>query len=153
MLDALQKSAFAQGIAQSQAITATLSALHVLGFAMVTSGALMFGLRSLGVLFRDRPPLDVLRPATRAVMLGAAMNVMTGALMFSPRAVSALANPIFQAKMLFLISAVLVHVILMRRLVRRYHGGRAAGRIVAGAAGAVLWLAVGVAGAAFILIE
>ena len=53
MLETLQASAFAKAIAQSQVITAGLSAVHALGFAMVTSSALVAGLRTLGGLFSD----------------------------------------------------------------------------------------------------
>jgi hypothetical protein len=154
MLDALQRSSFAQTIAQSQMITASLSALHVLGFAMVTSGALLLGLRALGRVFADRPAFDVVRPAARLLMLGACMNVMTGALLFSPRATSAVANGFFRTKMLLLVGAVIAQLVLMRGMRRRSRKGEPGFASVPGAAvSAALWIAVGVAGAAFILIE
>jgi len=154
MLDALQRSSFAQTIAQSQILTASLSALHVLGFAMVTSGALLLGLRALGRIFADRPVADVVRPAARLLAVGACMNILTGALLFSPRAASAVHNGFFQTKMLLLVSAAIVQIVVMRNLGRQSH--RHDSRFpsaLGGALSAVLWLAVGAAGAAFILIE
>jgi hypothetical protein len=156
MLEALQKSAFVQTIAQSQVIIASLSALHALGFAMVTSSALVFLLRTLGWLFVDRPRSEIARPAGRVLMLGACMNIVTGTLMFSTRATSALANEFFRAKMLLLASALLVYGTFMRRAGRpsgTAGPGAGASVTVGGILGAVLWLAVGVAGCAFILIE
>jgi hypothetical protein len=156
MLEALQKSAFAQAIGQSQVITASLSALHALGFAMVTSSALVFLLRELGWLFVDRPRIEIARPAGRVLMLGACMNIVTGALMFSTRATAALANEFFRAKMLLLASALLMSGTFMRPAGRLSGAAEPVARTSVspgGILGALLWLAVGVAGCAFILIE
>jgi hypothetical protein len=76
--------------------------------------------------------------------------------MFSPRATSALANGFFQAKMLLLASALLVYGTFMRRVALPTGAGDPGARAsvkVGGVIGALLWLAVGVAGCAFILIE
>jgi len=65
MLEALQRSWLAHTINESQVITASLSALHVIGFTLVMSSAAVTGLRMIGVTLREVPVLDVVRPATR----------------------------------------------------------------------------------------
>jgi hypothetical protein len=154
MLDALQRSAFAQVIAQSQMITASLSALHVLGFSMVMSGAFIFGLRSLGLLFVERPAMELLRPAARVLFIGVAMNILTGALLFSPRAASAVANIFFRTKMVLLVTAVLLQVVVLRAAIVRARTLDDTGPgALAGTAGLTLWIGVALAACAFILLE
>jgi hypothetical protein len=154
MLETLQASAFAKAIAQSQVITAGLSAVHALGFAMVTSSALVAGLRILGGLFGDRPAIEILRPASRVLFAGLVINILTGALLFSPRAASAAANPFFRSKMILLACAIAVQVVVMRGVMLRSRSGDgSAPSLAAGATGLLLWLGVAVAACAFVLIE
>jgi len=154
MLETLQASAFAKTIAQSQVLTAGLSAIHAVGFAMVTSSALVSGLRTLGRLFRDRPAVEILRPASRVLFAGLAINIVTGALLFTPRAASAAANPFFRTKMALLAGAILVQVLVMRGVLHRARlGDPSAPSVAAGGAGLLLWIGVAVAACAFVLIE
>jgi hypothetical protein len=142
----------ASAIRESLTLTATLSAAHLIGFTLITGGALLANLRCLGVLLAKQPLKDVMRPATRGIAIGLAISVFTGGLSFSTRATAAAENSIFQAKMSLLVAAVLLHFAVQRRLARA--SGPETGVVRAtGALGLGLWLGLALAGCAFILLE
>ena len=133
-------------------MTGSLSAIHLLGFTLVTGGAFVSNLRLLGILLPDRPVIDVSRPASRGMAVGLLVSIATGAFLFSSRATAASANPIFQFKMLLLALAALFHFTIHRRV----SGAPAVAPWVLRAAGAtsfLLWTGVALAGAGFILLE
>lgn len=145
----IESSGIAQAIASSTAITGSLSAVHVTGFMLVTGSALVANLGSLGVLFRGRPTTELVGPANRAILLGLAISVVTGALLFSARATDVSMNGTFRLKMLLLIAAALFHFVVHRRAAAR---GEPVARI-ATFVGLALWLALAVTACAFILLE
>lgn len=147
----LQHTSVAHTISDSLPLTAVLSAVHLLGLTTVLGSALVSHLRMLGVLFPDRPVAEIAGPTGRALLGGLAVSVVTGLLLFAPRAEQAMANSTFQLKMLLLVAAVTVHVLWQRRVVRRVVPGRLLAAV--GAAGLGLWLSVALAGCAFILVE
>jgi len=63
-------------------LTGALSSVHVIGFTLVTGGALVANLNLLGVLFPGRPPIEVTRPASRGIAAGLAISALTGLLLF-----------------------------------------------------------------------
>ena len=128
-------------------LTASLSAIHLLGVTLVGGGALVAGLRFGGLIFSDQALRAVARPAGRAILLGLVISVVTGALLVSPRAAESAANRFFQAKMLLLLAAAACDVVV-RRL---GYGERAAAS--AGLLRSLLYGAVLLAGCAFILLE
>lgn len=148
----LQATAVAATVRDSLLLTGALSAVHLLGFTLVTGGAFVSNLRFLGVLLHDRPVLDVARPAGRGIALGLAISIATGLLLFAPRATDASINRIFQIKMLFLASATAFHFTVHRAASRRPSASRGALRAV-GATGFLLWAGVALAGCAYILLE
>lgn len=144
-------------------LNAGLSAVHLIGFTLVTGGALVANLNLLGVLFPGRPPIEVTRPASRGIALGVAISVLTGALLFAPRATVASVNWIFQLKMALLATAVLFHVFIHRRVARTPGHNHITGRSAAywspltqratAVVGLLLWTGLALAGCAFILLE
>lgn len=148
----LQATAVAAAVGQSVLLTGALSAVHLLGFTLITGGAFVANLRLLGILLTDRAPWEISRPASRGIALGLVMSVATGILLLSPRAVAASANRIFQIKMLLLASAAVFHFTVHRAVSRRGQVSRAALRLT-GAAGFLLWFGLALAGCAFILLE
>ena len=152
MLEALQDSWLAHEIGESQMITASLSSLHLIGFTLVMSSALVSGLRMLGVTLREVSAINVIRPATRALLIGLSISAVTGALLFIPRAAGAAANSVFRLKMTLLLGALVMHFAVTRRVASRGAGDTAAQRAT-GAVGLALWVGVALAGLAFILLE
>ena len=152
MLEALQASWLAHSINESQGITASLSALHVIGFTLVMSSAVVTGLRMTGITLREVPVIEVIRPATRTMLIGLAVSASTGTLLFLPRASGAASNSIFRAKLTLLLAALLIQFAVTRRVAGRGadHSGT---QRAAGAVGLALWVSVALAGCAFILWE
>ena len=150
-------------VRDSLMLTGALSSMHLLGFTLVTGGALIANLNLLGVLFRGRPPIEVTRPASRGIAIGLAISVVTGVFLFAPRATVASVNWIFQLKMALLASAVLFHVFAHRRVVRTSRDNHVSGAdatswfpsVQRGTAlvGLLLWTGLALAGCAFILLE
>lgn len=147
----LEGTRLALTVRDSLMLTGALSAVHLIGFTLVTGGALVANLNLLGVLFRERPAIEVTRPATRGILVGLAISALTGALLFGPRATAASVNGIFQTKMALLVAALVFHLTVHQRVARREVGG--AQRRATAVVGLLLWIGLGLAGAAFILLE
>ena len=147
----LEGTRVAATVRDSLMLTGALSSVHLLGFTLTTGGALVANLNLLGVLLRDRPPIVVSRPATRGILAGLTISLLTGALLFAPRATVASMNGFFQAKMALLIAASAFHLAVHQR-VARDGAGVALRRLTAGI-GLLLWTGLALAGCAFILLE
>lgn len=147
----LEGTRLAMTVRDSLMLTGALSAVHLVGFTLTTGGALVANLNLLGLLFPDRPPIEVTRPATRGIAFGLAISALTGALLFAPRATVASVNGIFQVKMLLLVTAVLFHAFVHQRVARAETPSSV--RRGTGAIGLLLWIGLALAGCAFILLE
>jgi hypothetical protein len=147
----LEGTRIAVTVRDSLMLTGALSAVHLVGFTLTTGGALVANLNMLGMLFPERSPIDVSRPASRGMALGLAISALTGILLFAPRATVASVNGIFQLKMLLLVTAVLFHAFVHQRVARS--AASASMRRGIGAVGLMLWTALALAGCAFILLE
>jgi hypothetical protein len=147
----LEGTRMAITVRDSLILTGALSAVHLVGFTLTTGGALVANLNLLGVLFPDRPPIEVTRPASRGIALGLAISALTGVLLFAPRATVASVNGIFQTKMLLLIAAVLFHALVHQRVAGS--SVSASARRGTGAVGLLLWTGLALAGCAYILLE
>ena len=151
MLEALQDSWIAHAIGESQMLTASLSALHLLGFTLVMGSAVLANLRLMGLVLADLPFSDVMRPASRGLAVGLVVSATTGFLLFMPRAEGAAGNSTFRLKLSLLVAALLAHLFVADR-VAAPSSAAAAARAV-GATGLLLWFGVALAGCAFILLE
>ena len=147
----LEGTRMAIAVRDSLMLTGALSAVHLVGFTLTTGGALVANLNLLGLLFPDRPPLEVTRPASRGIALGLTISALTGVLLFAPRATVASVNGIFQMKMLLLVAAVVFHSFVHQRVARTATSSSM--RRGTGAVGLVLWVGLALAGCAYILLE
>lgn len=148
----LESTRVAVTVRDSLMLTGALSSVHLLGFTLTTGGALVANLNLLGVLLRNRPPIVVSRPATRGILAGLTISLLTGVLLFAPRATTASENGFFQLKMALLLAASAFHLAVHQRVVRRDATGVALRRLTAGI-GLLLWIGLALAGCAFILLE
>ena len=109
----------------------------------------------MGAVLRGRPVAEVTGAMRTGILIGLAMNIVTGLLMVSPRVADAAANWIFQSKMTLLAAAVIFHFGWYRPAARgnrsTFLPGLPAGAV--GAIGLALWLGVLAAGVGFILLE
>ena len=142
----------AHTVRDSLVLTATLSAMHLIGFTLITGGALLTNLRFAGVLLAQQPLNDVIRPATRGIAAGLAISATTGGLLFSTRAIAAAENPIFRTKMSLLAAGVLLHFAVQRRMAT-VTGAEGGAVRASGVLGLAVWLGLALAGCAFILLE
>jgi hypothetical protein len=159
----LEGTRVAVTVRDSLMLTGALSSVHVIGFTLVTGGALIANLNLLGVLFPGRPPIEVTRPATRGIAVGLGISALTGLLLFAPRAAVASANWIFQLKMALLVTAVLFHVFVHRRVARSPRHNHTTGQSAmswststqraTAVVGLLLWTGLALSGCAFILLE
>lgn len=152
MLETLELSWVARAIGGSQMLTASLSAMHLLGFTLVMGSALVSNLRLLGRLLPGHAATEVTGPAARALFVGVLISATSGLLLFAPRATGAAANSTFRVKLALIVAAALFHFAVQSRVARRAHEAPGAAR-VAGALGLALWAGVALAACAFILIE
>jgi hypothetical protein len=159
----LEATRVATTVRDSLTLTGALSSVHVIGFTLVTGGALVANLNLLGVLFPGRPPIEVTRPASRGIAIGLAISALTGVLLFAPRATAASVNWIFQLKMALLVAAVLFHVFVHRRVARSPGHNHLTGEFAVSwsrptqrataVVGLLLWTGLALSGCAFILLE
>src|SRR4051794_38396807 len=152
VLDWISATRVAQDVASSATLSAWLSAVHALAFTLVIGSALTANLRAIGALLARTTLSDVIVPANRAILIGLAISVVTGGLLFSARAAEAAANGWFQLKMLLLVIAAVFQFTILAAAARKRSVARS--RIVAsGAVGLSLWLGLAVVACAFILLE
>lgn len=148
----LEATRVAQAVGSSMWTVATLSAVHVLGYALVMGGAVVGNLRLAGLIVPSVPTNDVVGPASRGIAYGLVLSIATGILLVSWKAVAAFGNDIFRIKMLLLVAAALLHFLWQARVARNASADRGALRL-AGSVGLIVWLGLALAAAAYILFE
>lgn len=152
VLEWLESSGVATAVGQSVMLTGLASAVHLIGLTLLAGGAAVAWLRLVGLLLAERPVREITDPVGRGMLAGLGLSIVTGFLLFAPRASSAAASSTFQLKMLLLSAAVVFHFTLFRGVTRHAAAGSWPYRLV-GALGPALWISVGVAGCVFILFE
>jgi hypothetical protein len=146
VLTAIQNSAVAHAVSKSNhMVGAGLQIVHVLGFILLLASLVLISLRLLGLAFADQPISKVGRDATRLIWLGLALAVISGTLMFVSSPKMYYYNPAFELKMLLLVVAVLVQVLLLRRVTVNDSPTPALARTSV-ALSLVFWFGVGLAG-------
>jgi len=148
----LETTAVAEATAESLTLTASLSAIHLLGFTLVTGSALLANLKRLGALLPRCSVAEVLRPANRAVVVGLAISVATGVPLFAAHATAVSANGTFQLKMVLLLAAAVCHFAVGWND-RVQAAVVAPGARTGAAVSLALWLSLAVTACAFILLE
>jgi hypothetical protein len=146
VLTAIQNSAVAHAVSKSNhMVGAGLQIFHVLGFILLLASVVLIILRLLGLAFAQQPISKVGRDATRLIWIGLVLTVLSGTLMFvsSPRMYYY--NPAFELKMLLLVAAVLVQVLLLRRVSASDVAAPALARTTV-ALSLASWFGVGLAG-------
>jgi hypothetical protein len=146
VLTAIQNSAVAHAVSKSNhMVGAGLQIVHVLGFILLLSSIVLISLRLLGLAFAQQPVSKVGRDATRLIWLGLALTVVSGTLMFVSSPKTYYYNPAFELKMLLLVAAVLVQVVLLRRVSAKDAPTPALARATV-ALSLASWFGVGLAG-------
>ncbi len=121
-----------------------IQSVHFIGFALSIGTIAMIDLRLLGFGMRQQTPTELAADLNRWTLLGIAMMLVTGFLMFSTDAVTYHNNPSFQVKMICLMVALVFNFTIHRRVVKPGTGPVAA-RLTAGIS-LLLWTTVLAAG-------
>jgi hypothetical protein len=95
-----------------------VESLHFIGFALSIGTIAIVDLRLLGLGVRRQTAQELAQDLNRWTLIGFAVMLITGPLMFSADAVRYHYNPSFQFKMTCLLAALLYHFTLHRRAVR-----------------------------------
>ena len=147
-LSAIQNSGLARAITKSDhLVIAGLQLIHVFAFLLLLSSLVLMSLRLLGlVLQRQSIPLVTYGP-TRLFWSGLSLAIISGALMFVTGTRHYFYNRAFDAKMLLLLVAVVIQLVLFRKVAE----GESPSRVLATATVAlslVFWFGVAIAGRA-----
>lgn len=105
LLAALSASDLATTLRASRWLYATVNTAHVLGIALLVGAIIPLDLRLLG-LWRDVPHDALIRVLLPTALLGLALALTTGTLLFSVRASEYAAIPIFLVKLGLIATAV-----------------------------------------------
>jgi hypothetical protein len=110
LLISVQRSPFAHAIAKANhLLLASLQIVHVVGFILLLAPLLLIGLRILGLVLRDQPLEDIVRPAKKLSWLGLAMAMTSGLLMFLSGPLHYYYNWAFDTKIVLMLAALLLY--------------------------------------------
>ena len=148
----LARTEVATAINQSPYLMGLLSSVHLLGLTLIVGSAFVSCLRCFGFLLPEQPLSAVAKPAGKVIVLGFAVCLATGLLMFAPRATAAARDSAFLIKMTLLLAAVVFHFTLFRYVIRT-DATRPQLLRLTGVLGLTLWFGVGFAGCAFAVFD
>ena len=118
-LRSLQDSAFSNWFLGSESIWTypTVLTLHTVGMAMLVGASIVVHLRILrvGAGF----PIERLRALYKIIWLGFAINLLSGLVLFITEAADRAVDPVFQIKLGSIGLALLLGVVVKRRLIDR----------------------------------
>jgi hypothetical protein len=145
----IETTALSQAIQTHSWVVPTVQTIHILGIAAVMASVLMIDLRMIGV-FPEQPLARVSQRFRPVIWWTLPLLLVTGIIMITGEPGRSLANPVFQLKMLLLISAIVVTLIFQIPLGRNasyWDAGsrRALARIIA-VASLLLWTGIVFAG-------
>ena len=148
----LQSTALAQALREYPSLTAVLSATHVIGFTLVMSGGVIWNLWATGALLNAQASESMTRPAVRVLLAGLTISLVTGIVLFTPRAPGTVVSGVFQLKIALILAAATLQLALSSMVVRRTTSALRWLR-AGGAIGLTLWLSLAVTACWFILFE
>ena len=126
-----------------------IEAVHIVALALLFGAALVLNLRLLGVMLRSVPSPRLARELAPWTLCSLIVILTSGALLFATEALKSFYSVPFRIKMILLISAIVFHYTVGRKVALTEEGRIApAFSKATGIVGIVLWLSVGFAGRA-----
>lgn len=136
----------AQVLAKSDhMVGAGLQVVHILGFVLLLAGVVFISLRLLGLALTDQPLPRVSNGILKLVSLGLLLAFLSGVAMFIASPQLYYYKPVFQFKLLLFVVAVVLHVLLLRRVARQEQPAPRAARASV-ALSLLAWFGIGLAG-------
>lgn len=147
----IEQVPFATALAESRYAFPIVEGVHLIGLALSVGLIFITDLRLVGVLFKEVPIPDILRPLRPYVLTGFAAVFVSGGLLFWAEASMLVQNPAFPWKLVFIALAganalYFEFVIAKRAPVRENHATLPISVRYAGFASLVLWALVIVCG-------
>src|SRR5712664_2115 len=130
----LEQTPLSQAIQSAGWVVPTVQTIHILAIAAVMSSVLMLDLRLLGMVGSDQPLARMTRRFRPVIWWTLPILLVTGVVMIIGEPARSLANPVFQLKMLLLLTAITVTAAL-------HKGSR-----IIGIASVLLWVGIVFAG-------
>ncbi|HLK49458.1 MAG TPA: DUF6644 family protein [Bryobacteraceae bacterium] len=124
----------------SQLIFPTLEVFHIVGFAICVGTIGLVDLRLLGVGMNRQKVAEVAQDVAPWTLVGLALILLSGPLMFSSDPDMYYLNPAFQVKMVCFAGALLFNYTIRRRVALR--GGAGAGAKLVAVISLLLWVSV-----------
>jgi hypothetical protein len=147
-LTAIQTSGFARAITKSNhLVIAVLQIIHVFAFLLLLSSLVLMSLRLLGLVLQRQSIPQVTQGPARLFWFGLSLAVVSGALMFVTGTKHYYYNRAFDAKMLLLLTAVVIQLALFHRVAVSESPRPALARASV-AFSLLLWFGVAIAGRA-----
>jgi hypothetical protein len=116
-LTAIQMNGFARAITKSNhLVIAVLQIIHVFAFLLLLSSLVLMSLRLLGLVLQRQSIPQVTQGPTRLFWFGLSLAVVSGALMFVTGTKHYYYNRAFDAKMLLLLTAIVIQLALFHRV-------------------------------------
>ncbi len=121
VLGALQNSAMAHAVSKSNHLVgAGLQVVHIFVIVLLLGALLLANLRLLGWVLPDTPLQVVASEVRRFFRIGVSLAAVSGTLIFIATAELYGVKWVFWLKMALLVAAVVVHVLLLSRVLRRW---------------------------------
>jgi len=142
------KTALGAAINDSTWLFPAIEGIHIVALALLLGAALLLNLRLLGVMMRNRSLPILARELEPWTLSSLVIILLTGVLLFFSEALRLFQSTPFRIKMVLLLTAIVFHYTVSRRLMTRENG---LPRMLKGAAavtGIALWIGVGLAGRA-----
>lgn len=124
-----------------------IETIHILSLAMLYGCIAVISLRLMGVLMKGWTVRGITREVTPYVNWSLGIILVTGTLLWLSEATKTLDNIAFWTKVTLLLSALIFHFAVVRRVTRADQVSRGTGMFV-GALSLFLWLGIGCAGRA-----
>jgi hypothetical protein len=146
---AIQNTALGATVRDSPVLFPAVMTVHLIGLAMLIGTILMMDLGLLELGMRRQPVSEIAGQLRGWTASGAALVLVSGAVLFIARAVRCYRNPYFHLKMLLLIAAAIFHLTVHRRMIRDAAEMGPARRKLTASVSLLLWLGAGFAGQVF----
>ena len=120
--------------------------LHLLALTLLFGAILMLNLRLCRLVMKDLPVQQVARDLSPWLLGGLAIILVSGFMLFSSEAMKCYASVPFQAKMLFLFTAMIYHFTIYRNVTHSERQPKPTWRATVAVISVVLWLGFGLVG-------
>ena len=126
-----------------------IEGVHIVALALLLGAILVLNLRLMGVLMRERSLPQLFRELETWTLSSLIVILVTGAMLFASEAVKTFYSYSFRIKIVLLLTAIVFHYTISRRLMRKPESELSPllGK-VAGSVAILLWVSVGFAGRA-----